>query len=338
MRSVGRCNLVGYEKSNLADLSSSHLFCDTLTFVGNPTHDNMPYRRQNVDIVITSLAGAVAPIVWPLPLKGDNADEVTKRSRDWDYRRTEAAGCKRESNDQSARGRESSRRDIDSSKSTVPAQMGAWTGGLASIARYQITSRYVVQREGEKCIMAERPNGDCYTTDDLPYIRIPLSAPIISEIAEVLQNGMQPLFHEVNVDVASCPCLTGAPYNLAGVGLCGNTSVMKYRRFITENLEERNHTTRNIRDILTTSCHDSFIIGSTYATKPSMPYYGHVRIINIFILLCPCGKTIMIICYDNISLLHNWQGNGRQQTVIIYESYHQITVILPLFCNPILLI
>ncbi|TGZ52996.1 Uncharacterized protein DBV15_00591 [Temnothorax longispinosus] len=38
MRSVGRCNLVGYEKSNSADLSSSHLFCDTLMFVGEPTY------------------------------------------------------------------------------------------------------------------------------------------------------------------------------------------------------------------------------------------------------------------------------------------------------------
>lgn len=47
------------------------------------------------------------------------------------------------------RERAPSRRDIDSSKSTVRAQMGAWTGGLASIARYQITSRYVVQR-GER--------------------------------------------------------------------------------------------------------------------------------------------------------------------------------------------
>ncbi|EGI57400.1 hypothetical protein G5I_14555 [Acromyrmex echinatior] len=50
MRSVGRCNLVGYGKSSLADLSSSHLFCDTLTFVGEPTyelqHTNMPFSTS----------------------------------------------------------------------------------------------------------------------------------------------------------------------------------------------------------------------------------------------------------------------------------------------------
>ncbi|XP_018306474.1 ester hydrolase C11orf54 homolog [Mycetomoellerius zeteki] len=121
--------------------------------------------------------------------------------------------------------------------------------------------------------MAERPNGDCYTTDDLPYLPIPLSPPTLSEIAGVLHYGMQPLFHEVNVDVVSCPCLTGPPYNLAGVGLCGNASVVKYD---SENSEGWNHRTKNIRDILTTSCRDSFIIGSTYATKPYMPYYGHL--------------------------------------------------------------
>ncbi|KYN29071.1 hypothetical protein ALC57_01501 [Trachymyrmex cornetzi] len=49
MRSVGRCNLVGYGKSNLTDLSSSHLFCDTLTFVGEPTYgtrNNMPFSTS----------------------------------------------------------------------------------------------------------------------------------------------------------------------------------------------------------------------------------------------------------------------------------------------------
>ena len=34
----------------------------------------------------------------------------------------------------------------------------------------------------------------------------------------VLQNEMQSLFHDVKVDIASCPYLTAAPYNLAGVG------------------------------------------------------------------------------------------------------------------------
>ncbi|KYQ58179.1 hypothetical protein ALC60_02839 [Trachymyrmex zeteki] len=121
--------------------------------------------------------------------------------------------------------------------------------------------------------MAEVPNGDSYTTDELPYVEIPLLTPTISEIAEVLHNEMQPLFHEVNVDIASCPCLTVAPYNLAGVGLCGNTSVIMY---YPENSEGWNHRTKNIRDMLTASCRDSFVIGATYATKPSMPYYGHL--------------------------------------------------------------
>ncbi|KYN04553.1 hypothetical protein ALC62_04544 [Cyphomyrmex costatus] len=50
MRSVGRCNLTGYRKSNLADLSSSYLLCDTLTFVGEPTYElrytNMPFSTS----------------------------------------------------------------------------------------------------------------------------------------------------------------------------------------------------------------------------------------------------------------------------------------------------
>ena len=53
-----------------------------------------------------------------------------------------------------------------------------------------------------------------------------------------------------------------------------------------------NQKTRDFREIFTTSCRDAFVIGTSYATKPSMPYYGHVRVINIFtflyvkILLC----------------------------------------------------
>jgi len=50
-----------------------------------------------------------------------------------------------------------------------------------------------------------------------------------------------------------------------------------------------NHRTRDIREILTSSCRDSFVIGSSYATKPHMPHYGHVRIINIFMILRLCG-------------------------------------------------
>ena len=52
-------------------------------------------------------------------------------------------------------------------------------------------------------------------------------------------------------------------------------------RHIVENSENWNHRTHDIRDVVTISCHDSFIIGSTYAAKPYIPYYGHVRIINI---------------------------------------------------------
>ena len=105
------------------------------------------------------------------------------------------------------------------------------------------------------------------------------------------------------------PYLTTAPYryNLAGVGkklqgiqfffywniskkwiihtgLGGNTSVVE---FVHDGIPW-NYKTRNIQDVLTTSCRNSFIIGSTYATKPHMPYYGHVRIINIFTFSYPC--------------------------------------------------
>ncbi|KAG5348150.1 CK054 hydrolase, partial [Acromyrmex charruanus] len=122
--------------------------------------------------------------------------------------------------------------------------------------------------------MAAAPNGDAYTTDDLPYRVYSLATPTLLEVAEVLQNGMQPLFQRLNVDVARCPYLTTVPYNLAGVGLCGNTS-------ITELLPLQanvpwNQRTWDIRDILTTSCRDSFVIGTSYATKPRMPYYGHL--------------------------------------------------------------
>ncbi|EGI69984.1 hypothetical protein G5I_01248 [Acromyrmex echinatior] len=138
--------------------------------------------------------------------------------------------------------------------------------------------------------MAAAPNGDAYTTDVLPYRVYPLASPTLLEIAEVLQNGMQSLFQRLNVDIASCPHLSTAPYNLIGVGLCGNTSIVELYPF-QENVPWSQRT-RDFREIFTTSCCDSFVIGTSYATKPRMPYYGHVRVINIFtflhvkILLC----------------------------------------------------
>ncbi|KYN31900.1 hypothetical protein ALC56_13783 [Trachymyrmex septentrionalis] len=134
--------------------------------------------------------------------------------------------------------------------------------------------------------MAEGPNGDTYTTDYLPYRQYSLNEPTLSKIAEVLQNGMQPLFQQLTV-IASCPCLTTAPYNLAGVGLGGNTSIIEFL-YLNDNVPW-NRRTRDIREILTTSCRDSFVIGSSYATKPHIPYYGYIRVINIFTFLCPFG-------------------------------------------------
>ncbi|XP_011067298.1 PREDICTED: ester hydrolase C11orf54 homolog [Acromyrmex echinatior] len=122
--------------------------------------------------------------------------------------------------------------------------------------------------------MAALPNGDAYTTDILPYRVYPLEIPTLLEIAEVLQNGMQPLFQRVNVDIASCPNLSTAPYNLAGVGLGGYTSIVEL--FLLEPNVPWNQRTRDFQEIFTTSCRDAFVIGTSYATKPSMPYYGHL--------------------------------------------------------------
>ncbi|XP_018393423.1 PREDICTED: ester hydrolase C11orf54 homolog [Cyphomyrmex costatus] len=122
--------------------------------------------------------------------------------------------------------------------------------------------------------MAEMLNGDSFTTDELPYEMYELEPPTLSEIAAVLQNGMEPLFDFLKVDVASCPCLTREPYNLVGVGLCGNTAIVEFPGS-TENIPW-NERTRDIKSVLSASCQDSFIIGSSYATKPQMPYFGHL--------------------------------------------------------------
>jgi len=79
-------------------------------------------------------------------------------------------------------------------------------------------------------------------------------------------------------------------------GLGGNTSIIDFVHY-SEILPWYRRRV-NIREILTSSCRDSFVIGSSYATKPHMPHYGHVRIINIFIFLCPCGSYY----YDNKKL------------------------------------
>ncbi|XP_018393424.1 PREDICTED: ester hydrolase C11orf54 homolog [Cyphomyrmex costatus] len=126
--------------------------------------------------------------------------------------------------------------------------------------------------------MARMLNGNSYTIPrkERCYKERSMKTPTLSEIAEVLQNGMQPLFHRLKVDVTSCPCLTKEPYNLAGVGLCGNTAIIELGEKPTENVSDWKDRTCDIKSVLKTNCSDSFVIGSSYATKPHMPYYGHL--------------------------------------------------------------
>ncbi|XP_071578045.1 ester hydrolase C11orf54 homolog [Temnothorax nylanderi] len=119
-------------------------------------------------------------------------------------------------------------------------------------------------------------NGDA-STANIPLETIDLPFTTLSEIATILQNGMSLAFREVNVDISACPCLAREPFNLAGTGLNGNPSIIQvgdYASFIpTPRIDIAKW---NIKEMLSSTCYDSFIIGSGYAAQPYMPYNGHL--------------------------------------------------------------
>ncbi|XP_011695697.1 PREDICTED: ester hydrolase C11orf54 homolog [Wasmannia auropunctata] len=101
----------------------------------------------------------------------------------------------------------------------------------------------------------------------------------LSQIAQVLQDGMAKKFREVKVDIAACPCLTRQPYNLAGVGLSGNPSLLEiggHANFVSN--YDYDTPTWKVQNMLASGFFDSFIFGSGYAAKPNMPYNGHLII------------------------------------------------------------
>ncbi|XP_011695700.1 PREDICTED: uncharacterized protein LOC105454640 [Wasmannia auropunctata] len=84
-------------------------------------------------------------------------------------------------------------------------------------------------------------------------------------------------FREVKVDIAACPCLTRQPYNLAGVGINGNSSLMEIGG--PENVVSHNDygiLTWKVQELLSSAYFDSFIFGNGYAAKPYMLYNGHL--------------------------------------------------------------
>ncbi|XP_071644812.1 ester hydrolase C11orf54 homolog isoform X2 [Temnothorax longispinosus] len=85
------------------------------------------------------------------------------------------------------------------------------------------------------------------------------------------------MFKKLTIDVAACPCLTGEPFNLAGVGLSGNASIIEVGNYTNFMSTPQYDTAKwNFREILSLTTYDSFIIGSDYAAKPYMPYNGHL--------------------------------------------------------------
>ncbi|XP_036139623.1 ester hydrolase C11orf54 homolog isoform X2 [Monomorium pharaonis] len=125
-------------------------------------------------------------------------------------------------------------------------------------------------------------NGTACTKEN-PYIPIGnmfgLHVPTLPAVRDVLQEGMSLFFRELKIDIAACPCLTKPPYNLAGMGLCGNPSLIQIGglpKFMTNPHQNINTAQWNIREVLSDTCNDSFIIGAGYAAKPYMPFNGHL--------------------------------------------------------------
>ncbi|XP_050451320.1 ester hydrolase C11orf54 homolog isoform X1 [Cataglyphis hispanica] len=103
-----------------------------------------------------------------------------------------------------------------------------------------------------------------------------LFTPTLENLKNVLYDALNPYFEEFEIAVVSCPCLTRAPYNLAAAGLSGNTGILELGDFDNFYPRPRTNFAFNIQDILSRYNYDVFVIGSGFATQPSMPYNGHL--------------------------------------------------------------
>ncbi|XP_025270531.1 ester hydrolase C11orf54 homolog isoform X2 [Camponotus floridanus] len=88
----------------------------------------------------------------------------------------------------------------------------------------------------------------------------------LEHIKNVLYIGLHQLFDEFEIKIASCPCLTRPPYNLATV-VTGTVRNLVPAPIL--------NSTYNIRRLLLQRCNNFFVIGAGYAAKESMPANGH---------------------------------------------------------------
>ncbi|XP_025270529.1 ester hydrolase C11orf54 homolog [Camponotus floridanus] len=126
------------------------------------------------------------------------------------------------------------------------------------------------------------PNG--YASDpededqDVISVSYLLDSLSLEHIKNVLYIGLHQLFDEFEIKVASCPCLTRSPYNLAAVGLSGNPSILVTGRVRNLVPVPIINSTYNIRRLLLQRRNNFFVIGAGYAAKESMPANGHFTI------------------------------------------------------------
>ncbi|XP_029674834.1 ester hydrolase C11orf54 homolog isoform X2 [Formica exsecta] len=113
--------------------------------------------------------------------------------------------------------------------------------------------------------------------NELPFYML-LFTPTLECIKNVLYVALHPFFDEFEIAVVSCPCLTRPPYNLAADGLSSNTGILHMGGINNLSPIPRTDLIFDIQYILSRYCYDVFVIGSGYATKPFMPYNGHLTI------------------------------------------------------------
>ncbi|XP_050451328.1 ester hydrolase C11orf54 homolog isoform X5 [Cataglyphis hispanica] len=103
-----------------------------------------------------------------------------------------------------------------------------------------------------------------------------LFTPTLEDLKNVLYVALNPYFEEFEIAVVSCPCLTRAPYNLAAVGLSGNTGILELGHFRHFSPRPQTDVVFDFQDLLSRCSNDAFVIGSGLAAKPSMPSNGHL--------------------------------------------------------------
>ncbi|XP_012225616.2 ester hydrolase C11orf54 homolog isoform X1 [Linepithema humile] len=117
-------------------------------------------------------------------------------------------------------------------------------------------------------------NGIRFVREITKWETISLFQPDLSQLINVLTDGLQYHFEIVEVKCIKCPNLTDKPFNLVGNGLSGNEAIIGCFSTDDELRRATETATWDLKDFAMHFCNKLFFIGGGYAGMPNLPFNG----------------------------------------------------------------